>query len=132
MIRIATLDHQPLIGLAVETLLRAEPGLAPVGAVADAGDLWPLLYRTDPDVVLLDGSIASLVVCLRIKRRALAPRVVLYAAPEPGFAVAAALAGADRAADRSSGAWSRRGALPSPGRGSAAARTAGTARRRTS
>jgi DNA-binding NarL/FixJ family response regulator len=103
MIRIVSLDRQPLMRRGVEAALREQPDLVPVGAASEPADLWPLLYRTDPDVVLLgvDVPAAALELCLRVKRRPLPPRVVLYANANTALAVPAALARADGLADKS-------------------------------
>jgi DNA-binding NarL/FixJ family response regulator len=103
MIRIVSLDRQPLMRRGVEAALGEHPDLVHAGGASDPGALWPLLYRTDPDVVLLgvDEPGPALELCLRLKRRPLAPRVVLYANPEPALAVPATLARADALADKS-------------------------------
>ena len=101
MIRVAALEARPLMRLALERLLDGQPDLAAVGFAADRHELEPLLSRCDPDVLLLDGSRAALPLCLRIKRRPRAPRVVIQTDGEAGLAAAAALAGADAVVDRS-------------------------------
>ena len=72
----------------------------PVGAAADRHALWPLLYRTDPDVVIID----QLQLCLTVRARHPRARVVLYAAGL-GFdaIVPAAFAGAAAIVDKASG-----------------------------
>jgi DNA-binding NarL/FixJ family response regulator len=102
MIRIVTLDRQPLMRRGVEAALRDQPGFVPVGAAADPAELWPLLYRTDPDVVLLgvDESRAAFEVCLRLTRRPPRPRVVLYADGDAALVLPATLARADGIADK--------------------------------
>jgi len=87
MTRIAILDPHPAIRAWLETML--PPDLSPVGSAADRRELWPLLYRTDPDVVVL-GAPDALPLCLQICARCDA-RVVVYA---PAPAVLAAFAGA--------------------------------------
>ena len=73
MIRIVTLDRQPLMRRGVESALREQPDLELAGAASDSGELWPLLYRTDPDLVLtgVEDPGESLALCLRLKRRPL-------------------------------------------------------------
>jgi two-component system, NarL family, response regulator DesR len=100
MIRVAALEGRPLIRLALEGLLDGEPDLAAVGFAADRHGLEPLLDRCDPDLLLLDGSRAALPICMRIKRRPRAPRVVIQTDGETDLAAAAALAGADAVVDR--------------------------------
>ncbi|HEX2105010.1 MAG TPA: response regulator [Solirubrobacteraceae bacterium] len=104
MIRIAVLDRHPAVRAGVDAILRAQPGLAPAGAAADPRELWAVLYRTRPDVVLVEhdpGTRDGLAVCLRLKGGVQAPRVVL-SAPDPGpeLVVPATLAGADALVDR--------------------------------
>jgi DNA-binding NarL/FixJ family response regulator len=100
MIRVAILDPHPAMRTGVEAILREAPGIVPVGAAADRHELWPLLYRTDPDVVLAD----QLQLCLRVRARHPRARVVLYAAGA-GFdmIVPAAFAGAAAIVDKASG-----------------------------
>jgi DNA-binding NarL/FixJ family response regulator len=100
MIRVVTLDRHPLMRLGLGAALGAQRDLVELGAAADARELWPLLYRADPHVVVIGECDAALAVCLRIRRRPLAPRVVLYAEPDPALVVAATIAGADGIADR--------------------------------
>jgi DNA-binding NarL/FixJ family response regulator len=54
MIRTAVLDRHPAVRAGVDAILRAAPGLAPAGAAADARELWALLYRARPGVVLVE------------------------------------------------------------------------------
>jgi DNA-binding NarL/FixJ family response regulator len=73
--------------------------LEPVGSAADAGETQVLLYRTRPDVVLLDYHLPGmdgLTLCRRIKSDVPAPAVVLYSAfADPTMTVPAIVAGAD-------------------------------------
>jgi DNA-binding NarL/FixJ family response regulator len=103
-VRVAVLDRHPVARAGFDAILRAQPGLALAGAVADEHALWPLLYRARPEVVLLEhdpGSGASLALCLRIKARPMGPRVVICAA-EAGteLIVPATVAGADAIVDK--------------------------------
>ena len=54
MIRVAIVDDHHALRLGLDTAIRSEPGLVPAGVAATAAELAPLLYRTRPDVVLLD------------------------------------------------------------------------------
>ena len=54
MIRVAILDRQPAVRAGLEATLRAQAGFASVGSAADAARAARLLYRTDPDVLVLD------------------------------------------------------------------------------
>jgi DNA-binding NarL/FixJ family response regulator len=100
MIRIAVVDDHPALRTGLETALRSEPGLVPVGSAGGSGEFWPLLRSARPDLVLLDYHLPAgedgLRLCRRIKSEALAPRVILYSAYAGGeLAIPAALAGAD-------------------------------------
>jgi DNA-binding NarL/FixJ family response regulator len=100
MIRVAILDPHPAMRAGLEAILRDAPGLAPVGAAADRHALLPLLYRADPDVVVVD----QLQLCLTVRARHPRARVVLYAAGA-GFdaIVPAAFAGAAAVVDKACG-----------------------------
>ena len=94
MIRVAVLDQHPAMRAGLESILRATVGLVPVGSAADRRALWPLLYRTDPDVVVID----ELRLCPAILARHPNARVVVYMAGAgldaivpPAFAGACAL-----------------------------------------
>jgi DNA-binding NarL/FixJ family response regulator len=85
MIRVAVLDRHPAVRAGLAAMLRAAPGFAFAGAVGRASDLGGLVYRTDPDVVVVDDPTA------RVEGRA---RVLLYAArPTPSLVLAAQVAG---------------------------------------
>jgi DNA-binding NarL/FixJ family response regulator len=104
MIDVAIVDDHHAVRLGLYTALRSEPGLIPVGCAADAAELAPLLYRTRPDIVLLDYNLPDvdgLTVCREIKSEALAPRVILYSAFADGaMTVPAIVAGADGILDK--------------------------------
>jgi DNA-binding NarL/FixJ family response regulator len=97
MIRVVVLDHHPATCAGVNAILREHAGVVPVGVAADRRELWPLVYRTDPDVVVLD----DLRLCLAVRARAPRARVVLHTA-NAGFAmiVPAAFAGAHALVDK--------------------------------
>ncbi len=99
MIRVLLYDDHPAMRAGLATVLAAEPGLTPVGAAGDEPELWHLLERGAPDVLLLDYHLPQgdgLTLCRRLKRRAPHPRVVVYSAyADTSLAVAAILAGAD-------------------------------------
>jgi DNA-binding NarL/FixJ family response regulator len=99
VIRVAIVDDHQAIRLGLHTALRSEPGLVPVGSAASAGELAPLLYRSSPDIVLLDYNlpdIDGITLCRDIKAQALAPCVILYSAFADGsMTIPAILAGAD-------------------------------------
>jgi DNA-binding NarL/FixJ family response regulator len=103
MIRVAIVDRHPTVRAGLDAILGAQPDMVAVGAAADGRELWPLLHRARPDVVVLDAgpAPAALVMCLQVKSRPLGPRVVLFAAEVSSEAIVpAALAGADAVADK--------------------------------
>lgn len=99
MISVAILDDHPALRAGLEAVLRGEPGLTVVGAVASLEEFVPLLERGRPDVVLLDYHLPGddgLLVCRQLKRCSPAPRVLVYSAYAGGaLAIPARLAGAD-------------------------------------
>jgi len=105
MIRVAIVDDHPAVRLGLETAVRSEPGLVPVGGAETPEEVAPLLYRTRPDVVLLDYHLPrrdGLTLCREIKSRAPAPKVLLYTAfADPSLLVPAIIAGADGVLDKS-------------------------------
>lgn len=106
--RVAVLDDHHAIRAGIEAMLAAEPDLVLVGSAAGEYELWPMLRRTQPDILLLDidhPGHDGLWLALRLSDTALAPRVVLHTARSGDeIAVAAAVAGAgavvEKAADR--------------------------------
>jgi len=103
MIRVAIVDRHATVRAGLEAILGAQPDMVAVGAAAGARDLWPVLHRARPDVVVLDASPGpdALALCLQITSRLLGPRVVLFANDLSNDAVVpAALAGADAIADK--------------------------------
>jgi DNA-binding NarL/FixJ family response regulator len=99
VITVAIIDDHHAIRLGLRTALLSEPGLEPVGSAADAAEAAVLMYRTRPDVVLLDYHLPGtdgLTLCRRIKSDVPAPAVVLYSAfADPSMTVPAIVAGAD-------------------------------------
>ena len=91
MTRIAVIDPQPAVRAGLGMMLRAEPGLVPVGAAAAGRDGIKLVTRQRPDVVVLDAG--DLATCRKLRSLDHPPRVVLYG--DPSLAVAARVAGAD-------------------------------------
>jgi DNA-binding NarL/FixJ family response regulator len=106
MIRVAVLDDHPAVRAGLQAILAPEPDLVAVGSAADEEEVWPLLRRTRPDVIVLDvhhPGRDGLALCLDIKRRLHAPAVVLYAATTPdALVVAGIVAGADAVVGKSS------------------------------
>jgi DNA-binding NarL/FixJ family response regulator len=99
MIRILLVDDHPALRAGLTAVLRAEPGLVPLGTAADEEELWPALNRTKPDVVVLDYHVPpadGLQLCRRMKRQIPAPKVLLYSAyADAQLVIPAMLAGAD-------------------------------------
>src|SRR5215212_2877846 len=85
-------------------LLRAEPGLVPVGNAAGVADAGDLLARGRPDVVLLEHRLLDgdgIALCRRIRSARSAPRVILYtASPDGELELLARIAGADGLVDK--------------------------------
>jgi DNA-binding NarL/FixJ family response regulator len=102
--RVAIIDPQPAVRAGLAMLLRAEPGMVPVGAAAGATDGAEVLARERPDVVLLehhlrDGDGISL--CRRVKAEGGAARVILYTTlPDHEVELLARIAGADGIVDK--------------------------------
>ena len=74
LIRIAILDRRPASRAGIEAVLREQPDLFPVGSAATQHELWPLLGRTRPDVVVIDDRSLIGQIRARIPR----PKIVLY------------------------------------------------------
>jgi DNA-binding NarL/FixJ family response regulator len=103
MIRVATFDRHPTVRAGVDAILRGQADLVHVGAAADRYELWPLLQRTHPDVVVLDHRPGNdgLELCLRITCRLAGPRVLAFGADiGPEAIVPATLAGAGAIIDK--------------------------------
>lgn len=100
MIRVLVVDDHPVLRAGLESLLRMEPGFACTGTAADAAEFWPLLRRTEPDVVLLDRQLPDadgVDVARDIAAEPYAPAVVLYTADPSGTDGAPVVAVVDKA-----------------------------------
>jgi len=99
MIRLLIVDDHPAMRAGLTAVLRAEPGIVPLGAASSEDDLPVMLERTRPDVVLLDYHLPGsdgLKLCRKMKRDPNAPAVLLYSAyADSAMVVPAILAGAD-------------------------------------
>lgn len=99
MIQLVVVDDHPALRAGLTSVLRAEPGLVPLDAVASAEELWPVLNRARPQVVVLDYHLPptdGVELCRQIKRQVPAPAVLLYSAyAGEGLVVPALVAGAD-------------------------------------
>ncbi len=105
-IRIAILDDQPAVRTGLEAIIAAEPDLRLVGSVGGDDELWPLLRRTRPDVLVLDlyhGGRDGLAVTLKVRRLPDRPAIVLYTGSARGpLVVAGVVAGADAVVSKTS------------------------------
>lgn len=103
LVRVALLDAHHAARLGTQVRLRGEPGLEPVGGAAMPGELWHVLRRSDPDVVVIarDAGDESRLEVVRRVRAAFRARVVLVTA-DPGEALllAARRAGVSAVVDR--------------------------------
>jgi DNA-binding NarL/FixJ family response regulator len=108
MTRVVVIDPQPAVRAGLAMLLRAEPGLVPVGAAVGAHDGLELVSRQRPDVVLLDPQLHEgdgLGTCRRMRALDPAPRVVLYSSGvDASLPVTARVAGADGLVDKAASA----------------------------
>jgi DNA-binding NarL/FixJ family response regulator len=99
IIRVVVVDDHAAVRLGLKAAMASAPGLACVGLAGDGGQMQSQLYRTKPDVVVLDyhlPHVNGLVLCRQIKQQVLAPAVLLYSAyADPALVVPALVAGAD-------------------------------------
>ena len=104
MTRVAIIDPQPAVRAGLAMLLRAEPGMVPVGAASGASEAHELLSRERPDVVLLEHQLREgdgIAFCRRLKSEGDAPRVILYTTlPDDEVELIARVAGADGIVDK--------------------------------
>jgi DNA-binding NarL/FixJ family response regulator len=104
VIRVAVIDPQPAVRAGLTMLLRAEPGMVPVGAATGAGEAQELLARERPDVVLLEHHLREgdgISLCRRLKAEGDLPRVILYTTlPDQEVELLGRVAGADGMVDK--------------------------------
>jgi DNA-binding NarL/FixJ family response regulator len=121
MIRILLVDDHPALRAGLTAVLRAEPGLVPLGTAASEEELWPALQRTKPDVVILDYHLPpadGLQLCRRIKRTMPPPGVLLYSAyADASLVIPGVLAGADAVVNKGAPASELYDAIRRVGRG---------------
>ena len=94
LVRAVVVDDHPAMRTGIRAVLDAAPGLELVGEASHGRELWPILERTAPDVVIMDLHLPDedgLLLCHRIKRRPPAPRVVISSAYADASLVAPAL-----------------------------------------
>ena len=104
-IRVAVLDDHAAVRAGLAAIVGAAPDMVSVGSAHDEAELYRLLRRTDPSVLILDvhhPGLHGLALSLRLKRRSARPRIVLYSGRGgPLLTVAAAVAGVDAAVAKS-------------------------------
>jgi DNA-binding NarL/FixJ family response regulator len=134
LLRIAVLDDHPAIRAGVSAMLDGEPDLVVVGTAGSEHELWPLLRRTQPGLVVLDVDHPGrdgLSLCLALKQLPNAPRVVLHSsAPAEEVLVAARVAGADAVLAKSASRRELLDALRAAGEGAPGPRALSPARLR--
>lgn len=105
MIRIVVIDDHPALRAGLHTVLDAEPGIVFAGESDGTEEsVWPLLNRTQPDLVLLDYHLPhgdGLQLCYRIKHQIPAPKVIVFSAyAGPSLTLPAEIARADGLLDK--------------------------------
>jgi len=104
MARVLIVDPQPAARAGLAMLLRAEPGLVPVGTATGARDGADLAARREPDVVLMEHRLPDgdgLAVTRRLRALERPPQVILYTAePDPSLVLQARVAGAAGLVDK--------------------------------
>jgi DNA-binding NarL/FixJ family response regulator len=105
-VRVALLDDHPEILERLDRIIGAQVDLEVVGTARSEGQLWPVMLRNRPDVVVLDEHHRGrngVALCFDIKRWPHAPAIIIHAAfTDEALAVAAALAGAGAVVSKSS------------------------------
>lgn len=99
LIRAVVVDDHPAMRAGMAAVLDNAPDMEAAGQAASASELWPVIQRTAPDLVLTDWHLPEedgLIVCHRIKSRYPPIRVVLFSAyADEWLIVPALLAQAD-------------------------------------
>lgn len=99
LIRTVVVDDHPAMRAGMAAVLANAPDMEATGQAASGAELWSLIQRTAPDVVLTDWHLPGddgLVLCHRIKRWFPSMRVVLFSAyADEWLIVPALLAQAD-------------------------------------
>jgi DNA-binding NarL/FixJ family response regulator len=99
LIRAVVVDDHPAMRAGMAAVLDNAPDMQAAGQAASGAELWPLIQRTAPDVVLTDWHLPGddgLVLCHRVKRRYPGIRVVMFSAyADEWLIVPALLAQAD-------------------------------------
>src|SRR5215210_4812695 len=104
MTRVAVIDPQPAVRAGLVMLLRAEPGMVPVGTAAGSAAAQELVARERPDVVLLEHRLIEgdgIALCRRLRAERKPPRVVFYTSlPDAEVELLARVAGAEGLVDK--------------------------------
>lgn len=99
LIRTVVVDDHPAMRAGMAAVIANAPDMEATGEAASGAELWPLIERTAPDVVLTDWHLPAddgLILCHRIKRRYPPIRVVVFSAyADEWLIVPAMLAQAD-------------------------------------
>lgn len=99
LIRAVVVDDHPAMRAGMAAVLDNAPDMEASGQAASGLELWPMIERTAPDVVLTDWHLPGddgLILCHRIKRRYARIKVVLFSAyADEWLIVPALLAQAD-------------------------------------
>jgi DNA-binding NarL/FixJ family response regulator len=99
LIRAVVVDDHPAMRAGMRAVLEATPDIRAVGEAASGAELWPVIMRVDPDIVLMDWHLPGddgLLLCHRLKRRNPRIRVALFSAyADEWLIVPALLAHAD-------------------------------------
>lgn len=94
LIRAVVVDDHPAMRAGIAAVLDEAPDIEATGEAASGNELWPLIQRTAPDVVVMDWHLPGddgLVLCHRLKRRQPGIRVVLFSAYADDWLVVPAL-----------------------------------------
>ena len=98
-VRVVVVDDHAAVRMGLRSAIDSRPPLVCVGVAGDGEQLAPLLYRTRPEVVILDYDLPranGLELCRRVKADVPAPAVLLYSAyADAALALAGTVAGAD-------------------------------------
>jgi DNA-binding NarL/FixJ family response regulator len=104
VIRVLVVDDHPVVRAGMEAVLRAEPGIVPVGVAMGPHDAVALVRRARPDVVLLDARLGEhdgLELCRTLCHEPVPPAVLVISADfGPHMVLAAQEAGARGAIDK--------------------------------
>jgi DNA-binding NarL/FixJ family response regulator len=94
LIRTVVVDDHPAMRAGMSAVLDRAPDIEASAEAASGMELWPVMVRCDPDVVLMDWHLPrddGLVLCHRLKRRFPRTRVVLFSAYADDWLVVPAL-----------------------------------------